>query len=274
MKFVLWILSLGITVAIVDAAAPASDQASNSPYVPGNTWVNAQNGGSGFVGWVLTSGTSSGFFISTSSGNGGTPPSGNIDTAGVSWGMFASNGDTASAVRQFTQGGPNNSKQLAVGQSISLAMDNGVVAVGGKVGFSLETGMGVPRFQFYYLGGDSVDSYKININGTQFNLGLPFTDNGFSNITFTLGVSNTWTLSITENGVAGTMNYSSASFASLAASNFDHILCFDVNGGSASNNFAYFNSITIDAVPEPSVMSLLAGSAILSGWRFIRRRRA
>ena len=80
---------------VVDAAAPASDKASNSPYVPGNTWVNAQNGGSGFGGWVLTSGTSSGFFIGSSSGNGGSPPSGNIDTAGVSWGMLASNGDTA-----------------------------------------------------------------------------------------------------------------------------------------------------------------------------------
>ena len=273
MKFVLWILSLLITVAVVDAAAPASDKASNSPYVPGNTWVTAQNGGSGFGGWVLTSGTSSGFFISTSSGNGGTPPSGNIDTAGVSWGMFASNGDTASAIRPFTLGGPNASKQLAVGQSISLAMDNGIVQAGGMVGFSLNDGMSNPRFEFYYLGGDSVDSYKININGTQFNLGLPFTDNGFSNITFTLGASNTWSLSITENGVAGTMMYSSANFASLASSNIAQIQLFDLNGGSASNDFAYFNSLTINAVPEPSVMSLLAGSAILSGWRFIRRRR-
>src|SRR5207302_669117 len=46
MKFVPWILSLLITVAVVDAAAPASDKASNSPYEPGNTWVTAQNGGS------------------------------------------------------------------------------------------------------------------------------------------------------------------------------------------------------------------------------------
>jgi hypothetical protein len=202
------------------------------------------------------------------------PPSGQIDTAGVSWGMFASNGDTASAVRPFALGGPNASKQLAVGQSISLAMDNGVVQTGGQVGFSLNDGMSNPRFQFYYLGGDSVDSYKININGTQFNLGLPFTDNGFSNITFTLGASNTWSLSIAENGVAGTMMYSSASFANLASSNIAQIQLFDVNAGSAANNFVYFNSLTINAVPEPSVMLLLASSAILSGWRFFGLRRA
>jgi hypothetical protein len=272
MKFVLWILSLGLTVAVVDAAAPASDKASNSPYEPGNTWVNGQNGGSGFGGWVLTSGTSSGFFMGSSAGNGASPPSGNIDTAAVSWGMFASNGDTASAVRPFT--GPAGGRHLAVGQSISVAMDNGVIQTGGMVGFSLNDGNGDPRFEFYYLGGDSVNSYKININGTQFNLNLPFTANGFSNITFTLGASNTWSLSITENGVSGTMMYSSASFADLAASNMAQISLFDVNAGSAANNFAYFNSLTINAVPEPSVMSLLAGSAILSGWRFIRRRSA
>jgi len=272
MRFVLWIFLLGTTVAVVDAANPASDQASNSPYEPGSTWTNGQNGGTGFGAWVLTNGTNSGFVVATSSTNGATPPSGNIDTAGVSWGMFASGGDTASAVRPFT--GPTNGRQLAVGQSISLAMDNGVVQSGGMVGFSLNDGLGAPRFEFYYLGGDSVDSYKININGTQFNLGLALTANGFSNITFTLGASNTWTLSIAENGVAGTMMYSSASFSNLAASNIAQIQLFDFNGGSDSSEFAYFNSLAINAVPEPSVMSLLAGSAILSAWRFIRRRRA
>ena len=272
MKFVLVTLSLVITVTVVHASNPASDQASNSPYEPGGTWANAQNGGTGFAAWALTNGTNSGFFIGSSSTNGASPPSGNIDTSGESWGMFASNGDTASAVRKFT--GPPTLVQLAVGQSISLAMDNGVVQTGGMVGFSLNDGMGSPRFEFYYLGGDSVDSYKININGAVFNLGLPLTANGFSNITFTLGASSTWSLSITENGVAGTMTYSSASFSNLAATNIAEIQLFDVNGGSATNNDVYFNSLQINAVPEPSVMSLLAVSAILSGWLLIRRHHA
>jgi len=272
MRFVLGILLLGIIVEVADAASPASDQASNTPYEPGNTWVNAQNGGTGFGAWVLTNGTNSGFFMDTSSSNGAMPPSGNIDTAGKSWGMFASSLDTASAVRPFT--GPNGARQLAVGQSISLAMDNGVIQTGGMVGFALNDGLGSPRFEFYYLGGDSVDSYKININGTQFNLNLPFTANGFSNITFTLGASNTWSLSITENGVAGTTTYSSASFSNLASSNMAQINLFDVNAGSNSSEFAYFNSLSINAVPEPSVVSLLAGSAVLSAWLVIRRRRA
>jgi hypothetical protein len=272
MKFVLATLSLVITVTVVRASNPASDQASNSPYEPGGTWANAQNGGTGFGAWALTNGTNSGFVVASSSTNGAMPPSGNIDTAGVSWGMFASGGDTASAVRPFT--GPAGGRQLAVGQSISLAMDNGVVQSGGMAGFSLRDGLGAAQFEFYYLGGDSVDSYKININGTQFNLGLPFTADGFSNITFTLGASNTWTLSITENGVAGTMMYSSSSFSNLAGTNgIAQIQLFDINGGSTTNNYDYFNSLTINAVPEPSVMSLFGGSAILSAWLFIRRRR-
>ncbi|MEY2485831.1 MAG: hypothetical protein QOH39_1479 [Verrucomicrobiota bacterium] len=272
MKLVLGILSLYVTISVVDAAAPASDQASNSPYEPGNTWVNGQNGGTGFGAWVLTSGTNSGFLMGTSSSNGAMPPSGNIDTAGKSWEMFASSGDTASAVRQFT--GPSGARQLAVGQSISLAMDNGVIQTGGMVGFSLNDGNGNPRFELYYLGGDSVDSYKININGTQFNLNLPFTADGFSNITFTLGASNAWSLSITENGVAGTMMYSSASFSNLAASNIAQIDLFDVNAGSATNNFVFFNCLFMNAVPEPSVTSLLAVGTILGAWLLIRRRRA
>jgi hypothetical protein len=273
MKFVLGVLLLGITVVVANAAAPASDKASNTPYEPGNTWVNSQNGGTGFGAWVLTSGTNSGFFMDTSSNNGAMPPSGNIDTAGKSWGMFANSGDTASAVRPFT--GPSNGRQLAVGQSISLAMDNGNIQTGGMVGFALNDGLGAARFEFYYLGGDSVDSYKININGVQFNLNpvIPFTANGFSNITFTLGASNTWSLFITENGVAGTETYSSANFANLAASNIAQIRFFDVNAGSGTSNDAYFNSLSINAVPEPStIWAMLAascGSVLL-----VRRRRA
>jgi hypothetical protein len=70
------------------------------------------------------------------------------------------------------------------------------------------------------------------------------------------------------------MTYTSASFSTLAASNMAQIILFDVNAGSASNNFAFFNSLFINAVPEPSVTSLLAVGTILGAWLFIRRRRA
>ena len=70
------------------------------------------------------------------------------------------------------------------------------------------------------------------------------------------------------------MNYSSASFSNLAASNMAQINLFDVNAGSDTSNFAFFNSLFINAVPEPSVTSLLAVATILGGWLFIRRRRA
>ena len=274
-KIALCFLALAMHFDFAEAAAPSSDQASNAPYEPANAWSNGQNGGTGFGAWVLTSGTNSGFFMDTSSNNGANPPSGNIDTAAKSWGMFANSGDTASAVRSFTTGGPNNSKQLAVGQSISLGMDNGDIQTGGMVGFALQDGMGNIRFELYYVGGDSVDSYKINVNGTQFNLSpaIPFTDNGFSNITFTLGASSTWALSITENG-AGTQNYSSANFANLASTNIVQIRLFNSNAGNGTSNDAYFNNLSINGVPEPSIIGLLlTGPVLLAGWFFLRRRR-
>jgi hypothetical protein len=70
------------------------------------------------------------------------------------------------------------------------------------------------------------------------------------------------------------LDMKSPDFGDLAASNIAQIQLFDFNGGSATNDNVYFNSLAINAVPEPSVVSLLAGSAILSGWRSIRRRRA
>ena len=272
-EFAVCIFSLGLTLKLVMAAAPASDQAGNAPYEPGNTWANAQNGGVGFGAWTLTSGTNSGFLMGSSSAN-GNGSSGNIDTAGTSWGMFANSGDTASAVRPFTAGGPNASAQLAVGESISLAMDNGFIQNGGSAGFSLQNGQGADRFSFFYLGGDSVDSHKIIVNGTQFNLNpvIPLTTDVFSNITFTLGASNTWSLSVTENG-GGTNTYSSASFANLPASNITRIRLFDANAGSGTSNNVYFNSLAI-AVPEPSVVSLLIVPVALATWFYIRRRRA
>src|SRR4051794_16439236 len=89
----------------LQAANTGFDNASNSPYEPGNTWANGQNGGSGFAPWVLSTtsgnGALNGFFMGSSSGNAGGS-SGNINTAGVSWGMYANSGQTAAAVRPLT----------------------------------------------------------------------------------------------------------------------------------------------------------------------------
>src|SRR5437879_8433719 len=129
-KIALGLLSLGLALTL-QAANTAFDQASNSPYEPGGTWTNGQNGGFGFGAWVLSPSSNTanaGFFMGSSSGNAGGS-SGNIDTAGVSWGMFANSGQTASAVRPLTGG------SLLVGQKITLSIDNGFLDTGSVEGF-------------------------------------------------------------------------------------------------------------------------------------------
>src|SRR5438128_10269891 len=125
-KFALEILLLAIAVT-VQASNLASDEADNSPYGGAHGWQTLDNGGSGFGAWTFSNpggnGATGGFFIGSSSGNAGGS-SGNIDTAGVSWGMYANSGVTSAAVRPLTGG------SLAVGQEIKLSIDNGFLNAG------------------------------------------------------------------------------------------------------------------------------------------------
>jgi hypothetical protein len=106
-----------VTVTVNSVPSPATPTV-NSPVCSGsaaNFSVAATGGdltyawrklGSGWGSgnqWQLVSGANSGFFIYTSSAN-GNGSSGNIDTSGKSWGMYANSGDTASAVRALGAG--------------------------------------------------------------------------------------------------------------------------------------------------------------------------
>ena len=170
------------------AANTGFDQASNSPYEPGNTWTTGQNGGSGFGPWTLEiQGTSSqaGVFIGSSTGNAGG--SLGIDTAGVSWGMYANSGQIAEAFRSFTSG------SMLVGQTFRLSIDTGVIQSGGNEGFFLQ-GSGGTRFEFYFLGGQA-NYTSVDGTGTH-NTGIGFTGNGL-NLAFTLTTIDSYSLAVT-----------------------------------------------------------------------------
>ena len=221
-----------------DCSLGATDDASQSPYTFGPSgWPNLSNGGQGFQPWVLTSfGGLGGFFIGDSSKNSldGSGHSGNINTgAGLknSWGMWASKGTTNEVLRQFQC-------PLTTNDTLKLDMDNGLVVIPGKVGFSLRSGNSI-RFQFYCTGGQP--NYQIDeSSGTQINTTIPVTADGLHLVFTVLDNANHYGLSGPGWAISG---------GTLSGTGpIDRIVLFDYGaGGSGSDqpNDVYFNSLQI-----------------------------
>lgn len=127
------------------AASLAADSAADAAY--GGGWTNGINGGFGFGAWQLTVGGQGGHFTASSAGNAGGG-SGDIDTSGRSWGMWATNGVTE-AVRSLAGGG------LGTDQVLRVAFDNGWINSGRSVGFAVQNSAGGNLWEFYFTGGES-----------------------------------------------------------------------------------------------------------------------
>jgi hypothetical protein len=93
------------------AANLAADNAADNAYNTG--WVTGTNGGSGFAPWSITNANPGdmGVVIRSSATNGAAPPSGNIDVAGKSFGLYSHVPDFIIASRKLTGG------SLAVGST-------------------------------------------------------------------------------------------------------------------------------------------------------------
>lgn len=233
----------------------ATDNAGNY-----SSWANGNNQGSGFGAWALSGTANSGFFIGSSANNGNPMPSGNIDTSGKAWGLFANSDTTASAVRPFT------GSALAANEQFLIRMDNGLIQNGGTVGFGLQNSSGANRFEFYFVGGGS--GYTINIGGTIINTGIGFTDDGLS-LVFAQGAANAWALDVTPAG-GSTSHFS----GTLAASDISQLRLFNFNAGNGGASDAFYNDIQV--VPEPVNLAFgTFGVLLLAGgiWRQARRTR-
>jgi hypothetical protein len=276
-KFALLVVLLGLAVtlraenvALDKASNPAydADDANNgndaNPASNTNGWVTGDNGGSGFGAWALNgpgdnNPAHGGFFLASSSGN-GNGSSGNIDTAGRSWGMYANNGQTVSAIRPLTGG------SLLVGDTITLSIDNGFLDNGSVEGFGLQTSGGTNRLEFFFTGG--AGSYTLSDNSGSNPTGIAFTSDGL-HLAFTLTSADTYSLAVTTPGGSSLGNFS-GTLAGVAGTGIDQIRLFDFNGGNNQGSAGdfYANLLT---VPEPSTYAaaVLAGIGILA----LRRRR-
>lgn len=229
----------------------AFDGANDAAYDDG--WQSGDNGGSGFGPWTLDTQlrnpASGGLFIGDSASN-GNPPSGDINTGGEAFGLYANSSpsDTAFAIRSFTGGA------LAAGQTFSIDMDNGLVGAGSQVGFSLVNGSGNACLSFRILGGEA--TYQVVDSSIIRPTLVPVTDDGLS-IDVMLGAGSSYTLSVNDViAASGTLIHPDpAEFRVLNGS---------AGNGPAFNSF--FNSFAV--VPEPGALAMVA----IGGLAMLRRR--
>jgi hypothetical protein len=249
------VICLAATWCSASFAAVAFDSAANSAYNDG--WQTGDNGGSGFGPWTNTvdlGPTKGSLFIGSSASN-GNAPSGNIDTSGKSFGLSAFSFATTYAIRDFS-GGP-----LSIGDTFSIAMDNGFVNSGGSVGFMLGNNLDPYNFQaFQFLAPNALD-YAVFDNDGLHDTGVPITNDG---VTVAVTLTGADTYSVAINGtqtLTGTLRGANTDLSS--------VLIYNGNAGSGASHDVFFNSMAISSVPEASSMVLpgllllsLAGSAV------------
>jgi len=234
----------GVTAAV--DSAPASDNASNSPYQPGNVWSSGSNGGSGFGGWSFNN-----------TGSGGEYIGGTGETETPSFGVFsADDTDFGSASRPFTGA-------LGAGQTFSVDIGTTAIDTGGNVGLNLLAG-GTPEFTLKAVGGGT--TWELNDGGTDFGIAFPLNINTKVHFAYTYDGGSNYQVSLTD----GTNTFNSGVFMSTnPISGLDGVQFFSAQQGS-NNNFGA-NNLAI--VPEPATI-LLVGPTMLAGLFYIRRRRS
>ncbi|QEG35716.1 PEP-CTERM sorting domain-containing protein [Bythopirellula goksoeyrii] len=239
-------------IAPLGAANIAFDSAADAVY--NNGWQAGDNGGFGFTPWAFLPQGSAGQFMGTSTANGDGLDDGNsqgiagdsdIDTAGRSWGLFARNGNSAiAAFRQLT-GGP-----LSIGQAIEIDFDNGSVDTTQFAGLQFITNSDYILFRYH--GGDSTyEVYSQNLTAHQQST-LGFADEGLSFNLLRTG-STTFDLKVTlRNGNSQTLP-----LTTLDGNVMGIVLQNSASGLSPAND-AFFNSMRVGVVPEPSSVVMLA----------------
>ncbi len=240
------LLSASALLTSASFAQIASDVASNYDTA---SWNGGASLGSGFKGWDLSNNnnngtdTFAGYFIGDS-----TAGTGDINTSGVSFGMYANPGLAfATAVRGFDT-------PLTTGQTFSI--DLGVNFRNGSKGINIRDTGGTGLFNFDVSGDDYF------VNGTT--LGLAYSAISTFTLSFEQKAGTTVGVSITRGG--GTVYSQDLDFGA-AMDNFE-LYVSGTENGDAENNL-YANNLLV--VPEPSAYAAILGLAAL-GLVVARRR--
>ena len=207
----------------------------------GSSWISGANFGYGFQPWVLLGGGQYNGFIIQSSGN--------IDTSGESWGLYA-NGTGAPYAIAYR--GFNNA--LTTGQVFSVKFQNTSIS-SGDMGFCLRSDSNTnfvdtsiitnsgTRFAFYIVSGQS-DYYIWNGNGA-IDSGIALRTSGLS-LQLYLLTADTYELVVKTADDSTTLaSFPSAPLAGASGSAIQTFAGFNV--GTAGYQNDYFNSLQISS---------------------------
>ncbi|HMO04173.1 MAG TPA: glycoside hydrolase family 31 protein [Kiritimatiellia bacterium] len=211
-----------VTATNAGAAVLARDSGTNAAYADG--WATNDNGGFGWGPWVIyTSSTDPNrngrFMADVAAVNIGRP----------AWGLYANQGNLSEAKRQLTN-------TLAVGQTVSVSMDNGFLEGGAGTGVALQNSDGVTLWEFFFNGGDNYYS----ISGGTTDVG--WTSGGLD-VAFTLTGPTTYRALITPYG--GNTRTNTGSLIAAANSDIRLFRAWNFNAGAGSDYDFFFNNLAL-----------------------------
>lgn len=207
----------------------AEDSGSDPAYADG--WSTNDNGGFGWGPWVFFTSSpdinqNGRFMANAASVNIGIP----------AWGLYANSGNLSEVKRLM-------SNTLAVGQSVSVSMDNGFLDDGAGTGVALQNSSGTTLWQFFFNGGDI--NYSISEGTTD----VGWTDGGID-VEFTLSSPTTYVARISPYG--GHTRTNSGNLISAADMNITVFRAWNYNAGGGSERDFFVNNLAMSATPGAS----------------------
>ena len=227
----------------------ARDSATNAIYADG--WSTNDNGGFGWGPWQIytssTNGDQNGRFMADND---------SVNIGRPAWGLYANSGNLSEAKRVMTNA-------LAVGQTVTVSMDNGYLDPGAGTGVALQNANGVTLWEFFFNGGDT--NYSITGGSTD----VGWTDGGID-VAFTLTAPTTYRALITPYG--GNTRTNIGSLISAEDTTIALFRAWNFNAGSGSNYDFFFNHLAISGGAGVSTSATVtvvrtSDSDIPQGWR-------
>ncbi|MCS6770830.1 MAG: hypothetical protein NZ740_02250 [Kiritimatiellae bacterium] len=249
-----WIFGILLGASCCLAANLAYDDASDPAYSGG--WTNGANGGYGFAPWVIPyAGTNTLTFVqsSTVNGDGDSNADGDIDTAGVAWGLASELGLFMVAYRPFT-GGP-----LQPGQSLNVAFDTGFDDPSEETGQGIGLGnSALDEYYFvFYRASNSLTYLFSDALNDGSDTGIPVSDEG-GQFTFSMVGPTNYLATVTMIG-GGTYSWSGS--LSNAPESFLVGRTFGTNFSSSAESYRIFIN-RLEIVPEAHTSVLCVAGAL------------